>query len=78
MAIIVSLVMLGAQVANLPVHLLGRKPDTNTFRPRTFVHPERDFSGLAHLEAGGTAFSGLNLEQAVAQYQAFSTEAAAR
>ena len=34
-AIIISLVGLAYQVANPPVHVLGRKPGTNVFRPRS-------------------------------------------
>ncbi len=36
-AIIVSLIALAYQVIDPPVHVLGRKPGTNVFRPRTQV-----------------------------------------
>jgi sulfate permease, SulP family len=39
-AIIVSLVTLGHQVANPPVYVLRRKPGTNVFRPESPEHPE--------------------------------------
>ena len=38
-AIILSLVALAYQVADPPVHVLGRKPGTNVFRPRSPEHP---------------------------------------
>ena len=39
-AIVVSLFALAYQVADPPVHVLGRKPGTNVFRPRSEEHPE--------------------------------------
>jgi high affinity sulfate transporter 1 len=39
-AIVLSLIALAHQVADPPVHALGRKPGTNVFRPRTKEHPE--------------------------------------
>ena len=39
-AIVLSLVGLAYQVADPPVYVLGRKPGTNVFRPRTKEHPE--------------------------------------
>ena len=39
-AIVLSLVALASQVANPPVYVLGRKPGTNVFRPRSKEHPE--------------------------------------
>jgi len=56
-AIIVSLVALAYQVANPPVHVLGRKPGTNVFRPRTKEHPEDEFfAGLLLLRPEGRIF----------------------
>ena len=56
-AIIVSLVALAYQVANPPVHILGRKPGTNVFRPRTKEHPEDEsFTGLLLLRPEGRIF----------------------
>ena len=37
-AIIVSLVAIAQQAANPPVYVLGRKPGTNVFRPRSPEH----------------------------------------
>jgi anti-anti-sigma factor len=56
-AIIVSLVALAAQMADPPVHVLGRKPGTNVFRPRTEEHPEDEsFPGLLILRLEGRIF----------------------
>jgi len=56
-AIIVSLVALVYQAANPPVHVLGRKPGTNVFRPRSSEHPEDEtFSGLLLLRLEGRVF----------------------
>ena len=56
-AIIISLVGLAYQVANPPVHVLGRKPGTNVFRPRSKEHPEDEmFSGLLLLRLEGRVF----------------------
>ena len=56
-AIIVSLVALAAQMADPPVHVLGRKPGTNVFRPRTDEHPEDEsFPGLLILRLEGRIF----------------------
>ena len=46
-AIILSLMALAYQMADPPVHVLGRKPGTNVFRPRSREHPEDEtFPGL--------------------------------
>ena len=46
-AIVVSMVMLAHQAADPPVYVLGRKPGTNVFRPRSDEHPEDEtFPGL--------------------------------
>jgi len=56
-AIIVSLVGLAQQAASPPVHVLGRKPGTNVFRPRTEEHPEDEsFPGLLLLRVEGRIF----------------------
>jgi high affinity sulfate transporter 1 len=56
-AIVVSLVALSHQVANPPVRVLGRKPGTNVFRPRTAEHPEDEtFPGLLLLRLEGRIF----------------------
>ena len=56
-AIIVSLIALGYQVADPPVYVLGRKPGTNVFRPRSAEHPEDEsFPGLLILRPEGRLF----------------------
>ncbi len=56
-AIIVSLLALGHQVSNPPVYLLGRKPGTNVFRPRSEEHPEDEtFPGLLLIRPEGRIF----------------------
>jgi len=56
-AIIVSLVALAYQVADPPVYVLGRKPGTNVFRPRSEEHPEDEtFPGLLLLRLEGRVF----------------------
>ena len=62
-AIIVSLVALAYQVADPPVYVLGRKPGTNVFRPRSKEHPEDEtFAGLLLLRLEGRVFFA-NAEQ---------------
>ena len=56
-AIIVSMVALAYQVADPPVYVLGRKPGTNVFRPRSKEHPEDEtFAGLLLLRLEGRVF----------------------
>ncbi len=56
-AIVLSLVALAAQVADPPVYVLGRKPGTNVFRPRTREHPEdQTYPGLLLLRLEGRLF----------------------
>jgi len=56
-AIVVSLVGLAYQVADPPVYVLGRKPGTNVFRPRSDEHPEDEtFPGLLLLRLEGRMF----------------------
>jgi MFS superfamily sulfate permease-like transporter len=56
-AIIISLVALGQQVADPPVHVLGRKRGTNVFRPRSPDNPDDEtFAGLLLLRPEGRLF----------------------
>jgi SulP family sulfate permease len=56
-AIIVSLIALAYQVADPPVYVLGRKPGTNVFRPRTDEHPDDEIlPGLLLLRLEGRFF----------------------
>ena len=56
-AIVASLVALAYQTANPAVHVLGRKPGTNVFRPRSGQHPEDEtFPGLLILRPAGRMF----------------------
>ena len=56
-AIVLSLIALAYQVADPPVHELGRKPGTNVFRPRSSEHPEDEtFPGLLLLRPEGRLF----------------------
>ncbi|RJG10876.1 SulP family inorganic anion transporter [Pseudomonas cavernicola] len=56
-AIIVSLVALAYQVSDPPVHVLGRRPGSNVFRPRSDEHPEDEsFPGLLMLRPEGRIF----------------------
>ena len=56
-AIVLSLVGLAYQVANPPVHVLGRKPGTNVFRPLSKEHPEDEmFPALLMLRLEGRVF----------------------
>ena len=53
-AIVSSLVALAAQVADPPVYVLGRKPGTNVFRPRSKEHPQDEtYPGLLLLRLEG-------------------------
>ncbi len=62
-AVVVSLVALAYQVADPPVYVLGRKPGTNVFRPRSKEHPEDEtFVGLLLLRFEGRVFFA-NAEQ---------------
>ena len=62
-AIIASIVALAYQVANPHLHVLGRKPGTNVFRPRSNEHPEDEtFEGLLMLRPEGRIFFA-NAEQ---------------
>jgi SulP family sulfate permease len=73
-AIILSLVALAHQVANPPVHVLGRKPGTNVFRPRSKEHPEDEtFPGLLLLRFEGRLFFA-NAERIGDKVRAFMAE----
>jgi high affinity sulfate transporter 1 len=62
-AIVVSLIALGQQVADPPVHVLGRKRGTNVFRPRLPDNPDDEsFPGLLLLRPEGRLFF-LNAER---------------
>jgi sulfate permease, SulP family len=77
-AIILSLGALAYQVADPPVHLLGRKPGTNVFRPRTREHPEDEtFPGLLLLRVEGRVFFA-NAERIGQKAQAFIAESPPR
>lgn len=56
-AIVVSLISLAWQVADPPVHVLGRKPGTSVFRPGSAENPEDEvFPGLLLLRLEGRMF----------------------
>lgn len=56
-AIVVSLGALAYQMADPPVYVLGRKPGTNIFRPRSKEHPDDEtFPGLLLLHLEGRVF----------------------
>ena len=62
-AIIVSIAALAYQVAKPHLHVLGRKPGTNVFRPHSKEHPEDEtFPGLLMLRPEGRIFFA-NAEQ---------------
>jgi SulP family sulfate permease len=74
-AIVVSLVALAYQAANPLVHVLGRKPGTNVFRPLSSDHPEDEsFSGLLLLRLEGRVFFA-NAERIGEKVRALITEA---
>jgi high affinity sulfate transporter 1 len=56
-AIIVSMIALAYQAADPPVYVLGRKPGTNVFRPRSKENPEDEtYPGLLLLRLEGRIF----------------------
>jgi MFS superfamily sulfate permease-like transporter len=73
-AIIVSLVALAYQMSDPPVHVLGRKPATNVFRPRSPEHPDDVFPGLLILRLEGRVYFA-NAQQVGRKVQAFVDEA---
>jgi high affinity sulfate transporter 1 len=73
-AIIVSLVALAEQSVSPPVYVLGRKPGTNVFRPRSGEHPEDEsFPGLLLLRLDGRLFF-LNAERTAQKIQPLLVE----
>jgi SulP family sulfate permease len=74
-AIIVSVVALAQQVADPPVHVLGRKPGTNVFRPRSREHPEDEtIPGLLLIRPEGRIFFA-NAERLAEKIRACMAEA---
>jgi len=58
-AVVLSLVALMIHGLRYPVHVLGRKPGTNVFRPRSPEHPEDEtFPGLLLLRPEGLIYFG--------------------
>ena len=74
-AIILSLGALAHQMANPPVYLLGRKPGTNVFRPRSKEHPEDEtVPGLLIVRPEGRIFFA-NAERIGQKIRALAAEA---
>ena len=74
-AIIVSMVALAYQAADPPVYVLGRKPGTNVFRPRSNECPEDEtFPGLLLLRYEGRIFF-VNAEHVAEKTKLFLEEA---
>jgi SulP family sulfate permease len=74
--IIISLVALAQQTANPPVYVLGRKPGTNVFRPRSPEHmDDESFPGLLLLRLAGRVFF-LNAERIAEKLRPLIAEAA--
>ena len=77
-AIVVSLVTLAHQTADPPVRVLGRKPGTNVFRPRSKEHPEDEtFPGLLMIQLEGQVFFA-NAERIGEKMRALADEAKPR
>ena len=77
-AIVVSLVALAYQTADPPVRVLGRKPGTGVFRPRSKEHPEDEtFPGLLMLQVEGRVFF-VNAERIAEKVRALADEAKPR
>lgn len=71
-AIVVSLLALAHQSTNPPVYLLGRKPGTNVFRPRSDEHPDDEtLPGVLLLRVEGRLFF-LNAERVVERVRALA------
>lgn len=74
-AIIISLVALAYQMADPPVRVLGRKPGTNVFRPRSQENPDDEtFPGLLLLQLEGRIFF-INVERIAEKMRAIAAEA---
>jgi sulfate permease, SulP family len=77
-AIVVSLVGLAYQAADPPVRVLGRKPGTNVFRPRSDGHPEDEtFPGLLLLRPEGRIFF-INVERVLQKARSLAEAAGPR
>jgi sulfate permease, SulP family len=77
-AIVVSLVALAHQTADPPVHVLGRKPGANVFRPRSNEHPEDEtFPGLVVIQIEGRVFFA-NVERIGEKMKVITNEAKPR
>jgi high affinity sulfate transporter 1 len=77
-AIIVSFVAVAHQMAAPPIYVLGRKPGTNVFRPRSAEHPEDEtFPGLLLLRPEGQIFF-VNAEHVAAKMRTLIAEAKAK
>jgi MFS superfamily sulfate permease-like transporter len=58
-AVLLSMASLLHLANNPPLHVLGRKPGTHVFRPRTAEHPDDEsFAGLAILRTEGRMYFG--------------------
>jgi sulfate permease, SulP family len=74
-AIIFSVVALAQQTANPPVYVLGRKPGTNVFRPRSAERKDDEsFPGLLLLRLEGRVFF-LNAERIAEKLRPLIAEA---
>jgi sulfate permease, SulP family len=77
-AIVVSLVALAYQTSDPPVRVLGRKPGTDVFRPRSKEHPEDEtFPGLLMIQLEGRVFFA-NAERIGEKMRALADEAKPR
>lgn len=77
-AIILSVVFLGQQVADPPVAVLGRKRGTNVFRPLSPDHPDDEtFPGLLLIGLSGRMFF-MNAERIVQKVKPLVDEASPR
>jgi sulfate permease, SulP family len=73
-AIVVSLVALAHQSTNPPVYVLGRKPGTNVFRPRSDEHPDDEITpGVLLLRVEGRLFF-LNTERVIERFRVLAGE----
>jgi SulP family sulfate permease len=76
--IAILLSFMAHQVSNPPVRVLGRKPGTNVFRPRSPEHPEDEtFPGLLMLRPEGRIFFA-NAEHVSEKIRAHMAEAGPR
>jgi len=77
-AVVASLVALMVHANRYPVHVLGRKPGTNVFRPRSPEHPEDEtFPGLVLLRPEGLIYFA-NVARLAQQIRELRLAAAAR